>query len=344
MERVKLRIILVGYGTVGRSLTDLLKIQINKLRRTHGFYPRVVAVVDRGGAAISSEGLDLETLHRVKVEKGSVSFYPGVGVAGISALDVIREIDAEVVVETTPTNIVNGEPGMTHIKEALISGKNVVTTNKGPLALALPALMDLAEYNNVLIRFSGTVGGGTPVIDFAKECLNGEEIVSIRGVLNGTTNFILTEMEEKHVAMKQALSRAKELGYTEEDPSMDIKGIDSACKLVILANWVMGLRKKLEDVEIEGIENLTLKNVEERKRRGELIRLIGEARDEELSVKPLPLPKHDPLCVKGTLNAVTFQTKFSGEKTIVGPGAGGVETASAVIRDLIRVKAALMKR
>jgi homoserine dehydrogenase len=217
------------------------------------------------------------------------------------------------------------------------TGKHIITTNKGPLALALPALTDLADYNGVYLRFSGTVGGGTPILDFGRKCLIGDRILSIRGILNGTTNYILTEMSEKGIEFESALMTAQELGYAEKDPSLDIDGFDTACKLVIMANWIMGKKVTLKDVKITGIRHITLRDLIDYAKKDNTIKLIGSI-DEGLEVKPRGISKRDPLCVPGGLNAVTFVSEFAGEETIIGRGAGGMETASAILRDLIDIK------
>jgi len=337
------RIILVGFGVVGQSLARILLQRRSELMRGYGFHPKVVAVVDKGGAALDTRGLDLEEMLSLKVRDGTVAASREHGHPRLSALDVIESAEAEVVVEATPTNIENGEPGLSHIKTAFRTGKHVVTTNKGPLALALPALTELAEYNGVYLRFSGTVGAGTPILDLAKKCLLGDRIISIRGVLNGTTNYILTEMDEERITFQQALEEAQRLGYAEADPSMDVDGLDTACKLVIMANWIMGERVTLEDVEVEGIRNVTREALEEASRRDCTIRLIGFI-DDHLKVAPTEISKDDPLAVKGVLNAVTFTSEFAGEETIIGRGAGGMATASAVLRDLLNIKETLSTR
>ncbi|MDH5532296.1 MAG: homoserine dehydrogenase, partial [Candidatus Bathyarchaeota archaeon] len=196
---------------------------------------------------------------------------------------------------------------------------------------------ELADYNKVYLRFSGTVGGGTPVLDLAKRCLMGDRILSIRGILNGTTNYILTEMDGKHITFEKALNKAQKLGYAETDPSMDIDGIDPACKLVIMANWIMNKRVTLKNVSIQGIRNVTLQDLEKAAKRDCTIKLIGSI-NENLKVVPTEISRHDPLCVGGVLNAVTFVSEFAGEETIIGRGAGGMETASAILRDLLDIK------
>jgi len=279
----------------------------------------------------------------LKAEKGRVAASREYGHPEMSALDLIESVEAEALVEATPTNIKDGEPGLSHIKTAFKTGKHVVTTNKGPLALALPALTELADYNKVSLRFSGTVGGGTPVLELAKKGLLGDRIVSIRGILNGTTNYILTEMDEKRIAFQEALENAQKHGYAEADPSMDINGIDAACKLVIMANWIMNKKVTLKDVDIEGIRDVSLQVLYEAAKKDCTLKLIGSING-DLKVRPTEISRHDPLCVGGVLNAVTFVSEFAGEETIIGRGAGGMETASAISRDLLDIKQNLATR
>jgi len=332
-----MRITIVGFGVVGQSLARVLLLRHNDLVKSYGINPKVVAIVDKDGAAVNPKGLDLEKMLTVVKQKKSVAFDEIYGHEGMSAIDVIEKNEAEVVVEVTPTNIKTGEPGLSHIKAALKSGKNVVTTNKGPLAIALPALTELAEYNKVFLRFSGTVGGGTPILDLAKRCLQGDRIISVRGILNGTTNYILTEMSGKDLSFQEALKNAQKLGYAEAEPSMDVDGFDAACKLVIIANWVMNKKATLKDVKIQGIRGVTTKDLKEAAKRNHALKLIGSING-DLNVMPTEISRDDPLCVGGNLNAVTFLSEFAGEETIIGRGAGGIETASSVIRDLIDIK------
>ncbi|MCX8191193.1 MAG: homoserine dehydrogenase, partial [Nitrososphaerales archaeon] len=251
-----------------------------------------------------------------------------------------EDVEADVVIEATPTNIKDGEPALSHIIKAIRMGMHVISTNKGPFALAFPIIHELAEHNGVQLRFSGTVGGGTPILQFAKKCLRGDEIISIRGVLNGTTNYILTRMEEGY-PFDQALKEAQRLGIAETDPSLDIDGIDSAAKLVILANWVMKRRVTLKDVLIKGLREVNREDLITLLKQGKTIRLIASAND-KIEVSPTQISLDDPLNIKGTLNAVTFSSKYAGDETIIGRGAGGLETASAVLRDLIDIKFSLI--
>ncbi len=332
-----MRIILVGWGVVGQSFAKIITQRKRELAKKYGFRPRIVSIVDKQGAAINPKGLDLEEMLALKKEKGTVAASSQHGHTDMTALEAIESVEAEAMVEVTPTNIETAEPGLSYIKTAFRTGKHVVTTNKGPLALALPALTELADYNNVCLRFSGTVGAGTPILEFAKNCLQGDKIVSVRGILNGTTNYILTEMDEKKITFDVALKAAQKLGYAEADPTMDVDGHDAAAKLVIMANWIMNKKVTIDDVQIRGIRDVSAQDIMDAAEKGCTIKLIGSI-EESLKVEPTQISKNDPLAVDGALNAVTFVSESAGEQTIIGLGAGGVETASAVLRDLLDIK------
>lgn len=329
----------IGFGVVGQNLAKLLLSRNEDLYALYGMKPRLVAVVDSKGSVVSASGLDLQKLLDAKKAKGTVAKYENGGKKSVE--EIIESVDAEVILELGPTNLKTGEPGMSNITNAIKNGKNVITTNKGPLALALPSLIELADYNNVMLRFSGTVGGGTPILEFAKRCLKGDSIRSFRGILNGTTNYILTKMEEG-LTFNDALADAKKNGYAEADPSLDLDGYDAAAKLVIMANWVMNMKVTMKDVNFTGIRNVSVSDMKNALKKHNAIKLIASS-GKELTVQPTEVPKSDPLCVNGTLNAVTFSSEYSGQQTIIGRGAGGMETASAILRDLIEIREAMSR-
>ncbi len=332
-----LRIILVGFGTVGQSLVRALYRDRDGFGGKYGFEPQVTSIVDSRGSCTSEEGLDLSSVLCVKEKYGTVGRYPGKGELGSKLKHVISGVGADVVVETTPTNFENGEPGLSNIKAALASGKHVVTTNKGPLALAMPALLEQASNRKLQLRFSGTVGAGTPFLDFATKCLREESIVGVRGVLNGTTNYILTRMEESSVTLERALSEAREKGYSESDATLDLKGLDTAAKLVIIGNWVLKRPIKLGDVEISGISGISFDDLKKARQNGRTLKLVATLEDSLATVRPEEVRTSDPLCVPGTLNALTYRTQHIGEVTVIGRGTGGECTAAAIIRDFVSI-------
>lgn len=329
-----MRIILCGFGVVGQSLVSLLGSR-DDMYSSYSLKTSIVGVADSGGGTVSESGFDPALLADTKKRQGTVSACG----QRIDTKEMIRNTDADVLIETTPSNYVGAEPGMDNIMSALTRGMHVISVNKGPLALALPSLVELAEYNGVLLRFSGTVGGGTPILNYAKNSLRGEQITSFRGILNGTTNYILSNMENG-LSFEDALDDARSRGYVEADESLDLDGLDAAAKLTILANWIMGMKVTLQQVERSGIRNVTQQDVRRAAEGGNSIKLVASCNG-RLTVGLAEVPKTDPLCVSGTLNAVSFTSEHSGTQTIIGRGAGGIETASSILRDLLDIRQAL---
>ena len=335
-----MRIILCGFGVVAQSLTKLLESRTSDLYSQYGMKPRIVGVFDSKGSAYDNSGLNLKKIINAKKDSGSVKGYDK-SQKIISGLEMIEKLDADVLIETTASNYNDAEPGMSHIISAMKKGLHVISVNKGPLALAFPSLMELATYNQVLLRFSGTVGGGTPILDYAKNSLRGEKIVSFQGILNGTTNYILTNMANG-LSFNDALSDAKKKGYVEADESLDLDGLDAAAKLVILANWIMGLKVTKKDIKKIGIRELTSKDIQNASEKSCSVKLIASCND-KLEVSPIQIRTDDPLCVDGTLNAISFTSEHSGTQTIIGKGAGGMETASSILRDLLDIRKEISK-
>ena len=334
-----MRIILCGFGVVAQSFTSLLVSRSNELYSKYGLKPRIVGVFDSKGSAYDSAGLNLKKLLDAKKKSGSVKAYKTK--SQVSGIEMIKTIDADVVIETTASNYKDAEPGMSHIITAMKQKMHVISVNKGPLALAFQSLMELAEFNQVLLRFSGTVGGGTPILDYAKNSLLGEKIISFQGILNGTTNYILSNMADG-MSFDEALSDAKQKGYVEADESLDLDGLDAGAKLVILANWIMGMKVTMPDITRKGIRDVNTDDIKKAQKNSSSIKLIASC-DDTLTVSPIEVKNDDPLCVNGTLNAIAFTSKHSGTQTIIGRGAGGIETASSIIRDLIDIRKEISK-
>jgi len=330
-----LRIILCGFGVVGQSLVKLFDSRSEDLYAKYGLKPRVVGVFDSKGSAIDSSGLDFRKLVETKKKFGSVKNYSKLK-NNMSGIDMIKNLEADVLIEATASNYKDAEPGITHITNAMKKGMHVISVNKGPLALAFPSLLELATFNQVMLKFSGTVGGGTPILDYAKDSLRGERIISFAGILNGTTNYILTNMT-KGLSFKSALKDAKDKGYVEADESLDLDGLDAAAKLVILANWIMGMKVTMPDIKCTGIRKVTTEDIKKAAKKKCAIKLIASC-NKDLEVAPKEVSIEDPLFVNGTLNAIAFTSEHSGTQTIIGKGAGGMETASSILRDLLHIR------
>ena len=323
------RISIIGFGNVGGGVAEVIKRKREEIARKYGIDIKIVGIADMKGVIVNENGLSDDAIMKLKT---------GEKPEDMTTLDVIKEVEHEVMVEVTPTNVVSGEPGLTHMITALESGRDVVTSNKGPLALQYRKLMELATTKGKEMRFEATVGGAMPIISLVRENLAGNGIISIEGILNGTCNYILTRMVEEGLPYEHVLKEAQERGIAEADPSKDVAGTDTAVKLVILANSVFGRAVTYKDVDVAGITDITPEALKLANDAGYVIKLIGEVdRDECLKVAPRLVPKDDPLNVGGTLNVATIKTDLAGDITVIGKGAGPIEAASAILSDIIGI-------
>lgn len=332
-----MRICIIGFGSVGQGVARVLAMKKDKIKVDYGLDLKLVAVADRSGAAISKEGLDPALLLETKKDTGKVSDYSDYGIPGIGGLDLLDRIEYDCLLEVTPTNVEDGEPAKSHILKAMNDGKDVVTSNKGPLALSFSELANAARDNDVLFKYEASVGGAMPIINFAHETLSGCEIKSIYGILNGTTNYILSRMAKEGSSYEQTLNEAQEMGIAETDPTQDVEGEDAACKVVILANSLLNMDVTYENVEVKGISQITPESIALAKKEGYLIKLIGEVSPDSLEVSPRLVRQGSPFAVEGTLNVATLKTDLADDITVVGKGAGSVETASAILSDIISI-------
>ncbi|MDA0323855.1 MAG: homoserine dehydrogenase [Verrucomicrobia bacterium] len=338
---MKLRLAFIGFGVVGRGLAEIVVKEREWIKQSQGVDLVAVAVSDlRRGAIYDPAGIDLAACLAAAENNETFDNIDAVE-RGWDAMKTIRETNADAVIEVTPTDIQTGEPAVSHAKAAFAVGKHVVTTNKGPVVLALQELSELAAANDVQFRYEGTVMSGTPVLNLGSRFLAGNRITRIRGILNGTTNFILSEMEGG-MSYEDALTRAQELGYAETKPDADVEGHDALGKVVILAHVLMDARLNVDDIPCTGITGITAADIEDARANGERWRLIGEIRRDgdsvSGSVAPVKVPFDNPLAsVTGATNAITFTTELLGDVTVEGPGAGKKETGFALLADLLEI-------
>ncbi|MDY0296772.1 MAG: homoserine dehydrogenase [Acidobacteriota bacterium] len=331
------KIALIGFGTVGQGLVEILQQKESELRERYGYEWTITGVRDnRFGTACNPRGLDTGKLLR---EAGNGRLETHRSEADVAQF--LEECDASVVVEMTYTNLTDGEPATTHCRLALEAGRHVVTSNKGPAALHFRALSALAAKKGVRFLIEGTVMSGTPVLNLMGGPLQGCRVQSLRGILNGTTNYILTCMEAG-MAYAEALAKAQELGYAEADPTGDVEGFDARAKVTILANVVMGADLPIEKVACKGITAITPEDIASARSQGKRWKLIGAvARDGggiSASVAPQMVPLDHPLAgVSGATNALTVSTDLLGDVSIVGPGAGRRETGFSILTDLLTI-------
>lgn len=340
-----IRLSVIGFGVVGQGLVELLHTKEKLLRQHYGVAVRVVSIANaRNGFIYRDDGLDLATVLDLVAHKRALTDYLGVR-HWSNALEGLQATGGDVMAEATSTNLRDAEPGLSHIRAALTRGMHVVTANKGPGALAANELLALAQEHGVQLRMESTVMAGTPVLSTVREGMAGAKIRAIRGILNGTTNYILSAMAGGH-AYADVLKEAQAQGYAEADPTADVEGYDAVAKTLILAALVLGHTLKTEQVVRQGITSITPEQIRQAAAEQKRIKLVaslnavsdlGEA-PLEARVEPIALPLSDPLSrVDGVLNAITFQSDTLSEVTIIGPGAGRLQTGQGLLADLLAV-------
>jgi homoserine dehydrogenase len=336
-----MRLLIIGFGTVGQGLAELVIEKEEELKQRHHLYIQVTGIADKlKGSIRCSEGINLkDALKRVRsgenLGEDEGELFNG------DALAMIKSTDADVIVEATYTDIQSGEPAASHMRAAMEQGMHVVTTNKGPLALYYHELAGLARDMRVEFLFEGTVMSGTPVLNLVGDCLAGSRIQEIKGILNGTTNYILTRMEEG-LSYEESLEKAQELGYAEAVPDADVKGWDALAKVTILAKVIMDARDNPFDFSCQGITGITARDIKDAIERNRRFKLIGriwkEGSRAMAEVAPEEVEMSHPLAgVMGAANALTITTDTLGDVTIVGPGAGRRETGFSLLSDMIKI-------
>lgn len=331
------RLALVGFGNVGQGLATILRDTADQLAEQYGArFVIVAAHTASRGSVYDPDGLDPAAL--LAAPGGRLDAVPAAH-HGWDVARVLAEGNADVVVELSPTNLDTAEPATTTLRTALAGGRHAVTTNKGPVALHYPALAALAAAHGRFLGIEGTVMAGTPALRLGRELLAGAGIRRISGILNGTTNYMLTRMAAGD-SYEAALAEAQAKGYAEADPTADVDGHDAAVKVLILGNLLLGGALSPGDVSTEGIRGLTTGAIAEAAAAGECWKLVGNVERTpgglRAHVAPVRLPLSHPLAgVGGATNAVSFTTDLAGEVTLIGPGAGRVETGYAVLGDLL---------
>ncbi len=343
----QIRLSLIGFGVVGQGLAQLLLAKQAFLQREYGAEVSVVSIANaRHGFIYREQGLDLAAVLELARQRRPLTELPDIQHWAVP-LDGLKATGTagDVLAEATGTNLRDAEPGMSHIRAALTQKMHVITANKGPVALAGPALLALAQEQGVQLRLEATVMAGTPVISTICEGLAGAQVRSLRGILNGTTNYILSAMATGR-AYADVLAEAQAQGYAEADPTADVEGYDAVAKTLILAALVFGAPLKPEQVFRQGITAITREEVQQASNEEKRIKLIASLQVEgqpdhqvlKARVEPVALSLHDPLArVDGVLNAISVQTDTLSEVTVIGPGAGSKETGQGLLADLIAI-------
>ncbi|MBM3262730.1 MAG: homoserine dehydrogenase [candidate division Zixibacteria bacterium] len=330
---MRVRIALLGFGPVGRSFAEIVADRASELERRYGVWLSITAAVDRTGGVVDPDGLDAGLLVQAK-RAGSVAGYPGKGRLGLGSLEALSLSHADIALEATSVNLKDGEPGLTHVRMALSSGRHVVIANKAPLVLAYPELLSLARRYGVALKFSATLGGSLPTYNLGARDLAGCVIERVDAILNGTSHYILSRMNAGD-PYETALREAQRLEIAERDPRLDVEGWDAASKLVILANSILNIPARLEDIAVTGITHLGREDLP--------LTMLGVALRRPdggytLKVGPERLSQDHPLAHLPPLSmGIVFHTDLVGPMAITVNERGPKPTAAAMLRDVLEI-------
>ena len=333
------KIVYVGFGIVSQGLAEIILRNNSVLPLAKNLEVQTVGILDTmKGSKLDAKGINMQHI-LANANNGDYSLLTE------NILDIpkaIQEINADIVIEASFTDIKTGQPAISHIETALNSGKHVVTTNKGPFAVAYEHIFNLAKLKGKMVAIEGTVMSGTPIINVLNNGLLGSDITDVSGIMNGTSNYILSKME-LGMSYNEALSQAQKLGYAEADPTSDVEGLDTLAKVMILANVVFDEQLFQEQIEVKGISKITLSDVKEASANNKRWKLIGSVwKDQEGIVHGAVCPKlismNDSLYgISDATNALKITSSILGDTTIVGEGAGKIETGFALYNDIISI-------
>ncbi|MEK6300281.1 MAG: homoserine dehydrogenase [Acidobacteriota bacterium] len=337
---MEVKLAFVGFGNVARAFARMLESRRGLLGSRHSIQFRTTAIATARHGSIIAPEIDLLKAVELAEDGQSLNELRSASECGDS-LSVIERCDADVIFETSPLDPSQGEPAVTYVRRALERGINVVTANKGPVAFAYRELAELAKRRGVQFRFEGTVMDGAPVFNLAEFCLPGVTVTGFSGVLNSTTNLVLTRMEGG-ASFDEALAEARALGVTEADSGYDLDGWDAAVKTVALANVLMNADARPVNVERRGIRGVTAESLKAAAQSGEAVRLVSRAMTRNsvlrLSVSPERVPVSSQMgAARGTSNVLILDTDLMGDIAIFEADPGVDQTAYALLSDLLTI-------
>ncbi len=315
-----MKLAVIGAGTVGISVAEMAS----------DYGHTVTALADSASATTNPDGLDVEAI---------LSQKRGTDDIGTGTVEDALASEYDVLVEATPTTLDTAQPAYDHVRAAFERDRDVVLANKGPVAQRYADVRALESESEGRLRFEATVGGAMPVISTIED-FGPEHVTALRGVLNGTANFILSRMAAEGLDYEHVLVEAQDLGVAGPDPSFDVEGTDTALKCVIAANVLaQGEREyTLDDAFVDGIVGISGSALSLANADGRTVRLVGEIVDGEIRVGPRIIPQQSPLVVSGTENVVQLATKNAGQLSVSGHGAGGSTTAVSIMADIRRLE------
>jgi homoserine dehydrogenase len=337
----QVRVALIGVGNVGKAFLQLMVEKATLLADKYGLELVLTAAADSSGGVVNRGGIDSGALLAHKRGANAVVSFAGAHPVG-SAPEAVANVEHDLLLEASPVNLKTGEPGLSCVRAALDNGVGVVLANKAPLVLAFRELTERAHAAGLGFAYSATVCGALPVVNIGQRDLVGCDIRGLRGVFNSTSNSILEAMSLGGIYGK-ALKQAQLDGIAEADPSLDVEGWDTANKLIIIANSILGMPATLADVQpVEGITHITPEQIVEGAAKGKVVKLVAAAEKSDgtfrLSVQPKWLPKDDFLAnVSGWEMGIVFDTDIMGLQQLKVDERGPVPTAGAMLRDVINL-------
>lgn len=327
-------IALIGFGAVGKSFVKLLEMKKDLLHDVNLKY-----IIKSDGGIYDEDGLNIDELMEYTNNK-KIQNHPMW--SDISIKNILENKDVDILIELTSTNIVDGEPGYTHIRESLKNGIDVVTGNKGPILLHYKELRGLANKNNLYLKIGCTTGGALPSVNAGTTDVLGAQVTEITGVLNGTTNFILEEMLKNRVEYEEALKKAQDLNIAEKDPSLDVLGYDTAVKMAILSEVIWNVDFDFDKLDINGITNVKLDDLLSAEANDDKVKLVARASyldgNFKFEVKPTVISSDHPLySVDGKNKGVHYKTDILGDITVTGGASAPLNAAASILRDLLYI-------
>ena len=333
------RIILSGFGNVGKEFVKLLNEKRSFIESTYKLDLLLCGVLGRDGCIFEDDGLDIQYLATCPL--GSVGILKYAENNKESYYDY-PVLEGDILVECTPSDINTGEPSLRYIINCINRGMDIVMLSKGALVTNFNELLELAQKKDVKIKYSGATAAALPTLDLGTYSLAASEIKSVTGILNGTTNYILNRMFENDISFENALEEAVQKGIAERENSMDIDGIDSACKLLLLSNSLMNTSYSMKDIYIKGIRNITKDDIVEAKKENKVIKLLCKAyvKDSKWVLEVIP-EKIEANSLLGNINGsnkgILFNTDTMGDIYLIGGASNPRGAAAAALKDIINI-------
>lgn len=329
------RMVITGYGTIAKELLKLIVENKIMIEKKYNLVIDVVGIIGSEYTVYQKNGVNLKKLLNYGIGSRALYKYKKDTMIENSSLDNIK---GDILIEATPTNIKTGEPGYSYIKWAIKKKMDIVSVSKGSLVKYFDEIIKLSKENNIKLKYSGATMAALPSMDIGEYSLASTKIEKIEGILNGTSNYILSEMYDNETDFEKTVIKAQKQGITEKNIDYDVMGIDSGNKIYILYRSLINKKYKYNDINIEGINNIKIENIKKLKKENKKIKLIATACDKEISVKPSIIDPSNPLYyVDGKEKGIVFHTKDMGRIVTTGGESSPKGAASSVLKDIINI-------